>query len=127
MLINARVAAALPSQDYERAKSWYKEKLGLSPTEETSEAAYYNCADGTRFFIFPSSGKASAEYTQVGFEVSDIEAEVAELKQAGVVFEEYEIPGLKTEHSITNMLTERSAWLKDSEGNLIALFERSSA
>ncbi len=127
MLSDARVGAALPCQDFERAKNWYKEKLGLSPNEENPGGAYYTCADGTVFFLFPSSGKASGDHTQVGFEVKDVAAEVAELKNMGVTFEEYDFPGLKTdENSIATIEgeTDRGAWFKDSEGNLIAIFER---
>lgn len=123
MLTDGRVAAALPCQDFERAKAWYKEKLGLAPNREDPEGAYYECAQGTFFFIFPSSGKASGDHTQIGFNVADIEAEVADLKSRGVTFEEYDFPGLKTVDGIAEIGGERGAWFKDSEGNLIAVTE----
>ena len=123
MLSDARVGASLPCQDFERAKGWWKEKAGLSPTKETPEGADYTCADGTGFFLFPSSGKASGDHTQVAFDVKDVGAEVAELKKAGVTFEEYDFPGLKTVDGIAEMGDGKGAWFKDSEGNLIAIFE----
>ena len=129
MLSDARVGAAIPCQDFERAKGWYKEKLGFSPSEETPGGAYYKCGEGTQFFLFPSMGKSDASFTQVSFEMKDVAAEVAELKKAGVTFEEYDFPGLKTdENSLAEMDDGegRGAWFKDSEGNLIAIFERSS-
>lgn len=127
MLSNARVGAAVPCQDFERAKAWYKEKLGLSPSEENPGGAYYDCADGTQFFLFPSSGKASGTHTQVGFTVTDVKAEVAELKKSGVKFEEYDFPGLKTdEDSIADIGDSVGAWFFDSEGNMLAVFERTS-
>ena len=129
MLSDASVGAALPCQDLERAKAWYKEKLGLSPNEEDPEGAYYTCAGGTSFFLFPSAGKASGDHTQVGFEVKDAAAEVDQLREAGVTFEEYDFPGLKTdEKGLATFEADntRGAWFKDSEGNLIAIFERRS-
>ncbi len=129
MLSDARVGAALPCQDFERAKGWYKEKLGLSPSEETPAGAYYKGAGGTEFFLFPSSGKASGDHTQVAFEVKDAAAEVAELNKSGVAFEQYDFPGIKTdENGLAEMEGEegRGAWFKDSEGNLIAIFERTT-
>ncbi|MGH2756216.1 MAG: VOC family protein, partial [Actinomycetota bacterium] len=96
MLTDAIVQAALPCSDFERAKGFYKESLGISPTEEDPEGAYYTCAEGSGFFLFPSSGAASGTHTQVGFQVADIEAEVAELRSMGVQFEEYDTPQLKT-------------------------------
>lgn len=129
LLSDARVGAAIPCQDLERATAWYKEKLGLAPSEENPGGAYYRCGEGTTFFIFPSSGKASGDHTQVGFEVKDAAAEVAELKKAGVTFEQYDFPGLKTdENGLATIEGDESkgAWFKDSEGNLIAIFERTS-
>ena len=121
---DARAGAALPCQDFERAKSWYKEKLGLSASEENPGGAYFKLAGGTEFFIFPSSGKASGDHTQVGFEVDDVAAEAAELKKAGVTLEEYDFPGMKTVDGIADIDGSKGCWFKDSEGNLLAVFER---
>ena len=53
--------------------------------------------------------------------VKDIVASVAKLKGRGVVFEEYDFPGLKTNHGIADLGYEKAAWFRDSEGNLLAL------
>lgn len=126
MLSDARVGTALPCSDFERAKAWYKEKLGFSPVEEDPEGAYYECAEGTRFFLFPSSGKASGDHTQIAFEVSDAAAEADELKKAGVTLEEYDFPGFKSVDGLVEMGDGKGAWFKDSEGNLIAIFQRAT-
>jgi catechol 2,3-dioxygenase-like lactoylglutathione lyase family enzyme len=129
LLSNARVGAALPCQDYERAKAWYRDNLGFSPSEEDPGGAYYACAEGTSFFIFPSSGKSSGDHTQMGFEVKDAAAEVAELNKAGVTFEQYDFPGLKTDENGLGTIEadgSKGAWFKDSEGNLLAIFQRPS-
>jgi hypothetical protein len=52
---------------------------------------------------------------------SDIEADVADLKARGVVFEEYDLPGLKTIDGVATIGESKGAWFKDSEGNLLAL------
>jgi hypothetical protein len=66
----------------------------------------------------------------MAFEVADIEATVAELRSRGVVFEEYDFPGMKTVNGIAEVagnypskggLGERAAWFKDSEGNLLGI------
>jgi len=46
----------------------------------------------------------------MGWTVDDIAAEVAELKNRGVVFEEYDLPGLKTVHSVADTPPVRAAW-----------------
>jgi catechol 2,3-dioxygenase-like lactoylglutathione lyase family enzyme len=82
------------------------------------------------FAIFESAGRPSGEHTQFGFEVEDIEATVAELRARGVVFEEVDVPGLRTRDGIADIdgnypskgaRGERAAWFRDSEGNLLGI------
>jgi predicted enzyme related to lactoylglutathione lyase len=115
--------ATIPAQDLERAKAFYAEKLGLTPTEETSQEVTYRVGDGG-FVLFPSTGKPSGDHTQLGLDVDDIESAVAALRDKGVVFEEYDFPGFKTVNAIAELEGERGAWFKDSEGNLISLGQR---
>jgi catechol 2,3-dioxygenase-like lactoylglutathione lyase family enzyme len=122
-LTQARVHTTLPVADLQRAKDFYADRLGLTPSSETPGGAFYDCADGTRFVLFPSRGAASGTHTQLGFAVTDIAAEIAELTSRGVVFEDYDLPGFKTEGGIATVGELRSAFLKDSEGNLLGLVQ----
>jgi catechol 2,3-dioxygenase-like lactoylglutathione lyase family enzyme len=118
-----RSGASMPAQDFERAKSFYADKLGLKPTEESAGEARYEFG-GTGFIVFPSSGKASGDHTQMALEVDNLMAAVTELRTNGVVFEEYDMPGFKSVDGIVELEGEKGAWFKDSEGNLIALAQR---
>jgi catechol 2,3-dioxygenase-like lactoylglutathione lyase family enzyme len=128
MLGNAKVATRLPAQDLERARAFYSEKLGLEPAEERPGGLRYRVAGG-EFAIFQSGGAPSGEHTQMGFEVEDLDAAVAELRQRGVVFEEYDFPGLTTVGGIADIegnypskgTGERGAWFRDSEGNMLGI------
>jgi catechol 2,3-dioxygenase-like lactoylglutathione lyase family enzyme len=128
MLKNARVAGRLPAQDLARARRFYAEKLGLEPVEEREGGLRYVFPAG-EFALFQSTGKPSGEHTQLAFDVDDIEATVAELRARGVVFEEYDFPGLETVDGITEIVGnypskgsgERGVWFRDSEGNLIGI------
>jgi catechol 2,3-dioxygenase-like lactoylglutathione lyase family enzyme len=130
MLANARIANRLPAQDLGRARTFYAEKLGLEPVEERPGGLRYVCASG-EFALFESAGKASGEHTQMGWEVDDIDATVRELRARGVVFEEYDLPGLKTVDGIAYIegnypskgTGERAAWFRDSEGNMLGIGE----
>ena len=130
MLKNGRVAARLPAQDLERARAFYAEKLGLEPAEEREGGLRYACANG-EFALFESSGSAAGDHTQMSWEVDDIEATVSELRSRGVVFEEYDLPGLKTIDGIAEIegqypskgSGERGAWFRDSEGNMLGIGE----
>jgi catechol 2,3-dioxygenase-like lactoylglutathione lyase family enzyme len=128
MLKNGRVATRLPAQDLERARAFYADKLGLEPVEEREGGLRYVCAAG-EFALFESTGTASGDHTQMGWEVEDIEATVSELRSRGVVFEEYAVPGLETADAIADIegnypskgSGERGAWFRDSEGNLLGI------
>jgi catechol 2,3-dioxygenase-like lactoylglutathione lyase family enzyme len=129
MLKESQVAARIPAQDLKRARSFYAEKLGLEPSEERPGGLLYRCAD-REFMVFESAGVASGGHTQMAWEVEDIEATVAELRARGVVFEEYDVPGLKTVDGIAEVagnypskggVGERAAWFRDGEGNLLAI------
>jgi catechol 2,3-dioxygenase-like lactoylglutathione lyase family enzyme len=128
MLSQSRVATRLPAQDLERARAWYAEKLGLEPDEERPGGLLYRCANG-EFGLFASTGKPSGEHTQMGWEVDDIEATVAELRSRGVKFEEYDAPGFEMVDGIAEIegnypskgTAERGVWFRDSEGNLLGI------
>ena len=129
MLNESKVATRLPAQDLERARRFYAEKLGLKPVEERPGGLKYRCKNGY-FVLFESRGAASGEHTQMAWEIEDIETVVAELRKRGVVFEEYDLPGLKTVNGIADVsgnypssggIGERGSWFRDSEGNLLAI------
>src|ERR1700736_3180315 len=111
----------IPVQDLERARSFYAEKLGLIPTSEGKIGLRFRLADGGRFRLFRSGGKASGTHTQMAMMVDDVVAVVNELRSRGVKFEDYDSPGLKTKDGIADVGYARAAWFKDSEGNLIGI------
>ena len=124
-----KTATRLPAQDLDRARAFYAEKLGLEPADERPGGILYRVGD-TEFALFASGGRATGDHTQMGFEVEDLEATVAELKARGVVFEEVDVPGLRTRDGIAdiegnypskNASGERGAWFHDSEGNLLGI------
>ena len=129
MLAAGRVATRLPAQDLERARRFYAEKLGLEPSEERPGGLLYRGANG-EFALFASAGEASGTHTQMGWEVDDLRAVVAALRARGVVFEDYDGPGLRTVDGIAEVSGnypskggrgELAAWFRDSEGNLIGI------
>jgi predicted enzyme related to lactoylglutathione lyase len=121
VLNTATPRAALPVEDLARAKAFYAEKLGLTPSREVEGALFYEGSGNSGFLLFPTGGRPSGQHTQMAWFVKDIAAAVAELKRRGVRFEEYDFPGLKTIDGIADLGYEKSAWFRDSEGNLLAL------
>ena len=128
LLANSRTITKLPAQDLDRARAFYRDRLGLTPVEERDGGLRYVVASG-EFHLFLSTGRASGESTQVGFEVDDIDAVVAELRSRGVVFGEIDAPGFEVVDGIIEVEGnypskgegERGIFFHDSEGNLLAL------
>jgi catechol 2,3-dioxygenase-like lactoylglutathione lyase family enzyme len=121
MLEDFEFWATLPAADFERAKRFYRDTLGLTPVKETEQWATYRAGSGY-FQLYPTSSAGTAQHTLGGWVVPDLRAAVDELRARGVVFEEYDFPGLKTENAIANLSdVELAAWFKDSEGNILAL------
>ena len=115
--------AKLPARDVERARAFYADKLGLAPFGEYNNHLYYEL-EGSHFMVYPSGGTASGTHDQLGFVVDDLGSTVAALRSDGVVFEEYEPPpGASAHDGIMDFGGVRSAWLKDSEGNLLSIAE----
>ena len=123
MLGKAMVAPTLPAVDLKRARKFYEEKLGLKVVmEDPSPGIMIQAGKGTMLYVY-QRGPTKADHTVASFAVDNIEAEVKELKQKGVKFEEYDIPsmGLKTVNGIAAMGKMKSAWFKDTEGNILSV------
>jgi catechol 2,3-dioxygenase-like lactoylglutathione lyase family enzyme len=127
MLSQARIHATIPAQDLERARAFYESVLGLKPASVAPGGIFYEVNDGSRFLVFPSSGRASGGHTQLGFTVDDIDAEVGALRQKGVTFESYDMPHFDATTSIATLSGTRSAWFKDTEGNLLGIVQLTGA
>lgn len=133
ILHQGRPVTRLPALDLARARRFYSERLGLDPFDERPGGLLYRCG-GAEFVVFQSAGASPGTFTQMTWEVDDIDQVVTELRSSGVLFEEVELPaplgGGPTEDGITEVegnypttgtRSARGAWFQDSEGNLLAL------
>jgi catechol 2,3-dioxygenase-like lactoylglutathione lyase family enzyme len=119
------VEAALAVSDLDRAKRFYQDQLGLVPGEEEEQGVRYPCAEGSGIFVYLSpenAGKSSA--TLAGWSVDDLDKTMDELASRGVVFEQYDQPGIKTdERGVFDAGRFRAAWVRDPDGNTMAITE----
>jgi catechol 2,3-dioxygenase-like lactoylglutathione lyase family enzyme len=121
-LSDAKVGPAIAVSDIERAKEFYEEKLGLTGGSDAGDGGRdYPCAGGTTLHIFPGEGAGRSPSTQAGFDVEDIEGTVEELSGRGVTFEQYGDPINTDERGIATFDGGRGAWLKDPDGNVLAI------
>jgi catechol 2,3-dioxygenase-like lactoylglutathione lyase family enzyme len=113
--------AILPASDLQRARSFYRDKLGLEPSTEGEGMLLYSGPSGRLFEVYETATAGTAQNTQMGWTTSELEADMSELRARGVVFEEYDLPGLKTEGGVATTDTGRAAWFRDSEGNTLCV------
>jgi predicted enzyme related to lactoylglutathione lyase len=123
MLTNAPIRAYIPASNLQRARKFYEAIVGLRPAEAYPGGVTYICG-GAEIFMYPTPNAGTSKASQAFWQVEDIEAEVAELKARGVVFEEYDIPGSTMKNSIATAGGAKAAWFKDSEGNIMAVVQR---
>jgi len=123
MLAERRVHVTLPVVDLDRARAFYEGKLGFFPYSVQPTAVLYRAGEDTLFAISKGTAQSTGAHTQMAFTTDDIDTEVSEAKAQGLVFEEYDFPGFKTENSIAPVGPNRAAWFKDSEGNLIGIIQ----
>ncbi len=123
MLSDSPIRAYIPVSNLQRARRFYEEKVGLRPGEEYGGGVIYRCG-GTEVFMYPTGNAGTSRASQAFWQVNDVEAEVAALKARGVVFEEYDMPGIKMKNSVATGGGAKTAWFKDSEGNIMAVSQR---
>jgi hypothetical protein len=81
----------------------------------------YEAGGGTRLLVYERPTAGTAEHTLVHFIVSDVDAAVEGLRGKGVVFEEYDMPEIKTVDGILTMGDFKAAWFRDPDGNILGI------
>ena len=124
MFADRKATIMIPVSDLERAKRWYEEKLGLKPSEDMGEmGAGYKLGGGTPAFMYPTQFAGTAQNTMLGFDSPDLVADMKALRAKGIVFLDYDLPGLNTENGVAEFDKIKNAWANDSEGNILAFVE----
>ncbi|MFE4470800.1 VOC family protein [Leifsonia sp. NPDC056824] len=125
MLTTTRISAVLSSTDLARSQEFYEQRVGLTLSPETiPNHLVFESPDGSTVLVYGRPGGNKADHTQVRFWSKDIDSDVQELASRGVVFEEYDFPTLKTVgHIATTAGVGRSAWFKDPDGNILAVYQ----
>jgi predicted enzyme related to lactoylglutathione lyase len=124
VLGNARITAIVPVSDLGAAIEFYEGTLGLKQVElldiEEFPEARFEAAGGA-LSAYQSGYAGQSGHTLAGFSVDDLDAVMADLRSRGVTFEEYDLPGLKTENGVATFGDLRAAWFKDPDGNILAV------
>jgi len=122
MLSDKIVSASLPTTNIDRAVEFYQGKLGLSVLSKDDNMVYFGAGGDSGLSLY-LRGETKADHTVATWKVDDLEAEVSELKDKGIVFEEYDMEEIKTEDSIATMGDTKAAWFKDPDNNILGIFQ----
>ena len=122
-LAQSQVTCMLPVKDMARARRFYEQQLGLEPQGLKPDGKFIYRCGGTEVALFPKPEGTKAEHTALSYKVGNIAAAIAELKKRGVVFDNYDLPGFKTVEHVCVLGSERAAWFRDPEGNILCLHE----
>ena len=127
-LKESKIGPAAAVKDIGRAVEFYEGVLGLEPQEmppgmPEDAMRIYGCGEGTALFVYVSAENAGTnKATLAGFEVSDFDAVHAELKESGVVFEQYDTDEMKTdEDGVMDAGPFKVAFFKDPDGNIYSI------
>jgi catechol 2,3-dioxygenase-like lactoylglutathione lyase family enzyme len=127
MLSKARVVPTIAVVDLDAARAFYVDVLGLPEVDHGAGWLVVGSSDAA-LELYQKPGTQPADSTRAQFEVDDLDAEVKALEARGAVFEALDMPE-GTRHGVISDLgpNGRMAWLKDCEGNWLALHERRPA
>ena len=113
----------LLATDLRATKEFYHDRLGLEILNENDEVLTFRCGAGTQFSVTKSTVGTADSQTQVSWEVSDVRAEVAELRSRGVEVEDYDLPCLKTEDGTADLGFAWAAWIIDPGKNALGILQ----
>jgi catechol 2,3-dioxygenase-like lactoylglutathione lyase family enzyme len=119
------VSMMVPVTDVERARAFYTEALGLDYSGTNDEgSALFALDGGSTLVLLPRPDARPSESTAMSFEVDDIYAEISDLEGRGVVFEDYDTPDFTTVEHVCVLGSEKAAWFKDPDGNVLCLHQQ---
>ena len=123
-LVFREAVATLPAADIGRARKFYAETLGLEVTDQGEDGSARVQVGGSWVMVYPSQFAGTNQATALGIGVADVAEAVAHLRERGIEFEEYDFGEFKTVDGIITMPDgSHGAWFKDTEGNIVGLFD----
>jgi catechol 2,3-dioxygenase-like lactoylglutathione lyase family enzyme len=125
MLQSQKLIAFLATNDAERARSFYRDTVGLTLKSEDPLALVFD-AGGTMLRVTIVPQVAAAPYTVLGWQVSDVRAMARRLREAGITPERY--PGINQDADgvWTSPGGAQILWFKDPAGHTLSLTQEAT-
>ena len=123
MLGKADATPMIPVKDLDRARAFYEDTLGLKTKDAMGGEVLTMESGDTTVNVYRSEFAGTNKATALTFDVDDAEKEVRELKDKGIFFEHYDMPGLTPQGDLYVAKDFKTAWFKDPDGNILSLVE----
>jgi extradiol dioxygenase family protein len=123
MLADHPIDVMILATDLGVARQFYGERIGLEILLESDDFLTFRCGGDSRLVVTRRSTGTTESQPKASWRVSDVAAEVAELRSRGVEVEEYDEPGLKTVDGVADVGFAFVAWLVDPHGNSLGLLQ----
>jgi catechol 2,3-dioxygenase-like lactoylglutathione lyase family enzyme len=121
MLDDKEPIATVAVRDLGVAKTFYRDKLGLKLSDENTEVLTFK-AGAFQLFVYRSTFAGTNQGTAVTWMVGQEVDEIAKaLAAKGVVFEHYDMHGLKLEGDLHVAGDMKVGWFKDPDGNILSI------
>jgi catechol 2,3-dioxygenase-like lactoylglutathione lyase family enzyme len=120
MLASGRLIGFVPTKDSKRARDFYEGKLGFQFVSDDQFALVMQAGENM-IRIAKAKDFTPAQYTAMGWEVTDVEAMVKWLNGRGVKFEKYSFVEDRELGIWTTSNGDKVAWFKDPDGNVLSL------
>jgi catechol 2,3-dioxygenase-like lactoylglutathione lyase family enzyme len=124
MLSTQDAVANVAVKDLDVATKFYQNTLGLTPVHREGEELVVFRSGHSSLNVYRSEYAGTNKATAVTWTVDDLEDEVKALKNKGVVFEHYDMPGLRREGDVHVGDHMKIAWFKDPDGNILNVVGR---
>ncbi len=123
MLGKADATPMIAVKDLDRARKFYEGTLGLKTDKDWGGEGVTLKSGDTQISVYRSQFAGTNKATALTFDVDDIDKEVSELKEKGIFFEHYDLPGLEQDGDLYVGEGMKTAWFKDPDGNILSLIQ----
>jgi catechol-2,3-dioxygenase len=123
MLARHPIDVMLTAPDLAAVKEFYGDRVGLDVLIESDDFVTFRCGGDSRLVVTRTSTPSREQQTKASWRVTDVAAEVVELRTRGVAVVDYDEPGLVTVDGVADVGFALSAWFVDPGGNSIGLLQ----
>ena len=119
MLGNKDAVANVAVKNLDVAANFYRNTLGLKQVHQEGKELVVFQSGHSSLNVYRSDYAGTNKATAVTWTVDNVEDEVKALKSKGVVFEHYDMPGMRREGDVHVADHMKVAWFKDPDGNIL--------